>query len=94
MGVLVRALAEGRRCRPPAPAGRGTGAWPKAAGAAAEALPLAVGTGHPGPTALPTAQLALVAALRGDDVTDRHLDKVTEIRDKHPVGITDGLVAD
>ncbi|MFB7738851.1 AAA family ATPase [Streptomyces sp. NPDC056112] len=71
-----------------------TGAWPKAAGAAAEALPLTVGTGHPGLTALPTAQLALVAALRGDDVTDRHLDKVTEIRDKHPVGITDGLVAD
>ncbi|MFJ6563136.1 AAA family ATPase [Streptomyces sp. NPDC091412] len=71
-----------------------TGAWPKAANAAAEALPLTVGTGHPGLTALPTAQLALVAALRGDDVTDRHLDKVTEIRDKHPVGITDGLVAD
>ncbi|MFG2558400.1 AAA family ATPase [Streptomyces sp. NPDC048496] len=69
------------------------GAWSKAAGAAAEALPLTAGTGHPGLTALPTAQLALVAALRGDDA-DRHLDRVTEIRHKHPVGITDGLVAD
>ncbi|MGW5460345.1 AAA family ATPase [Streptomyces sp. NPDC003996] len=71
-----------------------TGAWSKAAGAAAEALPLTVSTGHPGLTALPTAQLALVAALRGDDAADRHLERVTEIRDKHPVGITDGLVAD
>ena len=30
-------------------------------------------TGHPGLTALPTAELALVAALRGDDAADRHL---------------------
>jgi DNA-binding NarL/FixJ family response regulator len=71
-----------------------TGAWSKAAAAAAEALPLTVGTGHPGLSALPTTQLALVAALRGDDAADRHLDRVAEIRDKHPVGITDGLVAD
>ncbi|MFI6058502.1 AAA family ATPase [Streptomyces sp. NPDC051286] len=69
------------------------GAWSKAAGAAAEALLLTAGTGHPGLTALPTAQLALVAALRGDDA-DRHLDRVAEIRHKHPVGITDALVAD
>ncbi|WP_346125431.1 LuxR C-terminal-related transcriptional regulator, partial [Micromonospora coerulea] len=71
-----------------------TGAWSKAASAAAEALPLTADTGHPGLTALPTAQLALVAALRGDDAADCHLDRVTEIRDKHPIGITDGLVAD
>ncbi|MFF7901845.1 AAA family ATPase [Streptomyces sp. NPDC007920] len=71
-----------------------TGAWSRAAGSAAEALPLAAGTGHPGLTALPTAQLALVAALRGDDTAERHLDEVAEIRDKHQVGITDGLVAD
>jgi DNA-binding CsgD family transcriptional regulator len=71
-----------------------TGAWSKAGGAAAEAQPLTAATAHPGMTALPTAQLALLAALRGDDAADRHLDTVTEIRDKHPVGITDGLVAD
>ncbi|MFD4609721.1 AAA family ATPase [Streptomyces sp. NPDC058440] len=71
-----------------------TGAWSKAAGAAAEALPLAAGTGHPGLTALPTAQLALLAALRGDDTAERHLERVAEIRGKHQVGITDGLVAD
>ncbi|WP_445283550.1 AAA family ATPase [Streptomyces sp. DSM 118148] len=71
-----------------------TGAWSKAAGAAAEALPLAAGTGHPGMTALPTAQLALIAALRGDDAADRHLEGVTEIRKNHPVGIGDSLVAD
>jgi len=72
-----------------------TGLWSQAAGAAAEALPLAASTGHPGLTALPTAELALVAALRGDDDTaDRHLEKVTAIRNKHPVGITDTLVTD
>jgi DNA-binding CsgD family transcriptional regulator len=71
-----------------------TGAWSKAASAAAEALPLAASTGHPGMTALPTAELAVVAALRGDDAADRHIAEVMEIRDKHPVGITDGLVAD
>jgi DNA-binding CsgD family transcriptional regulator len=71
-----------------------TGAWSAAAGAAAEALPLAASTGHPGLTALPTAELAVVAALRGDAAADRHLADVAEIRDKHPVGITDGLVLD
>jgi hypothetical protein len=71
-----------------------TGAWSKAAGAAAEALPLAASTGHPGLTALPTAELVLVAALRGDDAADRHLTEVAEIRQTHPLGITDGLVVD
>jgi DNA-binding CsgD family transcriptional regulator len=71
-----------------------TGAWSKAAGAAAEALPLTASTGHPGMTALPTAELALVAALRGDDAADRHLDEVTGIRQAHPVGITDRLAVD
>ncbi|WP_344048594.1 helix-turn-helix transcriptional regulator, partial [Streptomyces thermoalcalitolerans] len=70
-----------------------TGAWAKAAAAAAEALPLAASTGHPGLTALPTAELALVAALRGD-TDDRHLAEVAEIRRTHPVGITDGIVVD
>jgi DNA-binding CsgD family transcriptional regulator len=71
-----------------------TGAWARAANAAAEALPLADSTGHPGLTALPTVQLALVAALRGDAEADRLLDDVAEIRERHPVGITDPLVAD
>jgi DNA-binding CsgD family transcriptional regulator len=70
------------------------GAWARAAAAAAEALPLTAGTGHAGLTALPTAELALVAALRGDDAADRHLTAVAEIRERHPVGITDGLVVD
>ena len=72
-----------------------TGAWSAAAGAAAEALPLAGSTGHPGLTALPTAELALMAALRGDDDTaGRHLDEVAAIRAAHPVGISDGTAAD
>ncbi|MGZ4648173.1 MAG: AAA family ATPase [Blastococcus sp.] len=71
-----------------------TGAWAKAAAAATEALPLAAATGHAGLTALPTAELAIVAALRGDAATDRHLDEVSSIRDVHPVGITDLLVVD
>ncbi|SDC06329.1 regulatory protein, luxR family [Geodermatophilus telluris] len=71
-----------------------TGAWTQAAGAAAEALPLTASTGATGLTALPLAQLALVAALRGDDAADRHLAEVGRIREEHPVGITDSLVTD
>ncbi|WP_448617745.1 ATP-binding protein [Geodermatophilus sp. URMC 65] len=71
-----------------------TGAWAKAAAAAAEALPLAASTGHAGLTALPTAELALVAALRGDDAADRHLAEAMAIREAHAVGITDVIVVD
>ncbi|MGY1814971.1 AAA family ATPase [Blastococcus sp. SYSU D00820] len=71
-----------------------TGAWTEAAGAAAEALPLTASTGATGLTALPTAQLAVVAALRGDDAADRHLSDVAAIRAAHPVGVTDSLVTD
>jgi DNA-binding CsgD family transcriptional regulator len=71
-----------------------TGAWSTAAAAAEEALPLAASTGHPGMTALPHAQLAVVAALRADDAARDHLDAVSEIRSRHPVGITDSLVVD
>jgi DNA-binding CsgD family transcriptional regulator len=71
-----------------------TGAWAKAAAAAAEALPLAASTGHVGMTALPTVEAALMAALRGDEDADALLETVAEIRRAHPVGITDGLVAD
>lgn len=71
-----------------------TGAWAAAASAATEAASLAASTGHPGLTALPTAELALVAALRGDDIADHHLAEVTAIRERHAVGITEPLVAD
>ena len=71
-----------------------TGAWTQAAGAAAEALRLTASTGHTGLTALPHAELALVAALRGDEAAGGHLDDVATIREAHPVGITDGIVVD
>ncbi len=71
-----------------------TGAWAQAAGAAAEALPLTAATGHPGLTALPTAELAVLAALRGDDAADRHLAEVAAIRDAHPLGLSELLVDD
>ncbi|WP_337060628.1 helix-turn-helix transcriptional regulator [Kineococcus sp. G2] len=71
-----------------------TGAWSQAAGAATEALTLSAGTGHAGLTALPTAQLAVLAALRGDDAAERHIAEVAAIRDAHPVGLTDFIVVD
>ena len=71
-----------------------TGAWSTASAAAAEALPLSASTGQLGMTALPTAELALVAALRGEEVADRHLDQVAEIREQHRIGITDSIVVD
>jgi DNA-binding CsgD family transcriptional regulator len=71
-----------------------TGAWSQAAAAAAEALPLAASTGHLGMTALPHAELALVAALRGEKAADDHVEEAARIRERHPVGITDGIVVD
>ena len=71
-----------------------TGAWSTAAAAAAESLPLAASTGHPGMTALPHAQLAVVAALRGDPSAEEHLEAVDDVRGRHAVGITDSLVVD
>jgi DNA-binding CsgD family transcriptional regulator len=72
-----------------------TGAWSAAATAAAEALALAGSTGSAGGRALPAAQLGLVAALRGDAATaDRHLTQAAAIREQHPIGIADVLVAD
>src|SRR3954451_14943737 len=72
-----------------------TGAWAQAASAAAEALPLTASTGHPGLTTLPTAELAGLAALRGDaPATDQHLAHVVAILHAHPVGITDVIVTD
>jgi DNA-binding CsgD family transcriptional regulator len=71
-----------------------TGAWTQATNAATEALELAANMGHPGLTALPTSHLALIAALRGSDDADRHLAEVTATRERHPVGITEPIVAD
>ena len=72
-----------------------TGAWGEAAAAAAEALPLAASTGQPGLTALPTAQLAVIAALQGDvEAADRHLEEATRLLNRHPIGITRGLASD
>ncbi|KRE55604.1 hypothetical protein ASG70_09795 [Phycicoccus sp. Soil748] len=71
-----------------------TGAWAKAAAAAVEALPLAASTGHVGMTALPTVEVALMAALRGEDTAEALLETVAQIRRAHRVGITDGLVVD
>ena len=71
------------------------GEWTKAGAGAGEALRLADSTGNPGLAALPTAQLALMAALRGDvAAADAHLAEVAAIRESHPIGITDALVVD
>jgi DNA-binding CsgD family transcriptional regulator len=71
-----------------------TGAWAQAAGAAAEALTLTASTGRPGLTALPTAELAVLAALRGDAAADRYLAEVAALRKTHRLGLTDVLVVD
>ena len=72
-----------------------TGEWTKAAAGAAEALRLADSTGNASLAALPTAQLALISALRGDaTAADRHLADVAAIRESHAIGITDALVVD
>jgi DNA-binding CsgD family transcriptional regulator len=71
-----------------------TGAWANANAAAAEGLSLASSAGQRGQTALPLAELALIAALRGDEIADRHLDDVAAVREADPVGITDALVVD
>ncbi|WP_448624748.1 AAA family ATPase [Geodermatophilus sp. URMC 64] len=70
------------------------GAWARAATAAAEARSLAASTGRPGMTALPTAQLAVLAALHGDDAAERHLAEAATIRQAHPGGVTDIVVVD
>ncbi|MGY1699892.1 helix-turn-helix transcriptional regulator, partial [Geodermatophilus sp. SYSU D00766] len=70
------------------------GAWARAAGAATEAVPLAASTGHPGMVALPTAQLAVLAARRGDDDAERLVEEAAGIRAGHPGGVTDVVVVD
>ncbi len=70
------------------------GDWGQAASAATEAVTLAASTGHPGLTALPTAQLALLAVLRRDDDADRHIVTAAATREAHPAGLTDTVVDD
>ncbi|WP_448640911.1 helix-turn-helix transcriptional regulator [Geodermatophilus sp. URMC 63] len=70
------------------------GAWAQAASAATEAVRLATSTGHPGMIALPTAQLALLAARRGDDDAERLIDEAAGIRAAHSGGVTDVVVVD
>jgi DNA-binding CsgD family transcriptional regulator len=71
-----------------------TGAWTDATSAATEALPLAASTGHPGLTAHATAELAVLAALRGEEQADGLLSDAVAIREKHAVGISDAIVVD
>ncbi|MEX5721861.1 LuxR C-terminal-related transcriptional regulator, partial [Geodermatophilus maliterrae] len=71
-----------------------TGRWTAARAAAAEALPLADQSGHRGLAALPTAWLALLAGLRGDDTVEQHLSAVARICADHPLGILAEVVPD
>jgi DNA-binding CsgD family transcriptional regulator len=72
-----------------------TGAWTQAVNAATEATSLAAGTGRPGLVALPAAQLAVLAALRGDpQAAEARLAEVAAIRQAHPIGLTDVIVVD
>ncbi|PWW24265.1 regulatory LuxR family protein [Geodermatophilus normandii] len=70
------------------------GAWAEATSAATEALRLAAGTGRAGMTALPTAQLALLSARRGDDAAERQVAEAAAIRQAHQGGVTDTVVVD
>jgi DNA-binding CsgD family transcriptional regulator len=71
-----------------------TGRWTAARAAAAEALPLADQSGHRGLAALPTAWLALLAALRGEDTVEQHLAEAEQISAAHPLGILTEIVPD
>jgi DNA-binding CsgD family transcriptional regulator len=71
-----------------------TGRWNAAAASASEALPLAANSGQRGLAAFPTAVLALIAALRGDAGTERHLAEVERITGSQPLGILVDVVAD
>jgi DNA-binding CsgD family transcriptional regulator len=71
-----------------------TGRWTAARAAAAEAVPLADQSGHRGLAALPTAELALLAALQGDDAVGDHLAEAERICADHPLGILAEVVPD
>jgi DNA-binding CsgD family transcriptional regulator len=71
-----------------------TGRWTAARAAAAEALPMAEQSGQRGLAALPTAWLALLAALRADDTVEQHLTDAEQICTDHPLGILAEVVPD
>ena len=70
------------------------GNWAGAIGHSSEALTLARSTGQLGMAAMPLAQLALIAALRGDPDYDRLLTEVHQVATGQPTGILGVLMAD
>jgi DNA-binding CsgD family transcriptional regulator len=71
-----------------------TGAWAEAASAAQEALLLDRNLGLDELTAFPLAELAVIAALRGDPHAPARLEELEVTRDEHPPrGVVDRLVA-
>ncbi|MGK5114972.1 MULTISPECIES: AAA family ATPase [unclassified Geodermatophilus] len=71
-----------------------TGRWTAARAAATEALLLAEQSGQRGLAALPTAWLALLAALRGDEDVEQHLADTEQICADHSLGILAEVVPD
>jgi DNA-binding CsgD family transcriptional regulator len=71
-----------------------TGQWNTAEANAHEAVELAEGTGQPGLTGLPHAWLLLLAALRGTDDFDDHLQATQRVTQAGPMGILDSLSRD
>ncbi len=61
---------------------------------ATEARQLAADSGQPGLTAMPLAELALYAAVRGDDRFDAHVAELDEVLAAHRVGVLGVLVSD
>jgi DNA-binding CsgD family transcriptional regulator/tetratricopeptide (TPR) repeat protein len=70
------------------------GRWGAATADATEALQLARGTGQPGLTAMPLAELALYAALRGEDNQQALLEDLDRVVSGPPTGILGELVHD
>ena len=70
------------------------GNWTGAVGHSTEALQLARSTGQLGMAAMPLAQLALYAALRGDPDYDRLLTELHQVTTGQPTGILGVLMAD
>jgi DNA-binding CsgD family transcriptional regulator len=70
------------------------GSWARAVGHAAEAVELARSTGQHGLAAMPLAQLALVAALRGDQGYDGLLAELDQVTAAEPAGILGVLMQD
>ncbi|MDD9207976.1 AAA family ATPase [Georgenia sp. 10Sc9-8] len=71
-----------------------TGQWRAAEAAATEAVELAGTTGQPGLGAMPSALLALLAALRGEGDVAARVHRAEQVAAAHPTGILAGLVAD